>query len=102
MRNVTPFLLPGLCAATLLMTGCATMTPAERSARMQQHAEEILQIYGPACEKLGYTKDSNEWRDCVLDMANQEEMKAYLRFYGRSPYPVGMPYYGYPPYYPWY
>ena len=102
MKNDSSILLSSLFAATVLLAGCATTTPAERSVAMQRKAAEMMQVYGPACEKLGYTKDSNEWRDCVLDMANQEEMKAYMRLYGRSPYPVGLPYYGYTPYYPWY
>ena len=103
MRQATSFLLSSL-GASLLLAGCATTTtPAERSANMQRKAEEMLQIYGPACEKLGYTKDSDEWRDCVLKLANQEEMKAYMRLYGHPPYAVGAPYYGYPRYYyPWF
>jgi hypothetical protein len=50
--------------ASALLAGCAT--PAERAARMQQEAAEMMALYGPACEKLGYGKDSDPWRDCVL------------------------------------
>lgn len=102
MRHSATLLLSGLFTIPLLLSGCATTTPAERSLQMQRQAEEMLRVYGPACEKLGYTKDSNEWRDCVLEMANQEELKAYIRLYGRQPYPIGIPYYGHPYYYPWY
>ena len=87
--------LAGLLMAIVLLAGCATISPAERSARKQREAEEMLVVYGPACERLGYPKDSNEWRDCVLSMANQEEMKAYMRLYGYPQYPYGMPYNGY-------
>lgn len=88
---ITTALLTGLA-------GCATTTPAERAAQMQRQADEMVQIYGPACDKLGYTRDSNPWRDCVLNLATQENMKLYSRMYN---YPVGGPYFGYHRYHPW-
>lgn len=49
---------------TLLVVGCATNPQAE-----QQKATELMQykihVYGPACEKLGFTKDTDPWRECV-------------------------------------
>ena len=91
-----------LVIISTLLTGCATVSPAERSAQMQRRADEMLQIYGPACDKLGYAHESDEWRNCVIDLANQEEMKAYIRLYGYPPYPVGTPYFGNRRYfYPW-
>lgn len=45
----------------LLLTGCAT-TPEERAQRM-------VDRYGPACEVLGFTGGTNEWRNCVMQQA---------------------------------
>lgn len=52
-----------LLVATVL-AGCAT--PAERAAQMQREVDEMITIYGPACEKLGYKVNSEPWRDCIL------------------------------------
>lgn len=51
-----------------LLTGCAGLTPAERSVRMQQEIDEMIQVYGPACEKLGFKKDTDPWRECILKL----------------------------------
>jgi hypothetical protein len=50
-----------------LLTGCAT--PAERAAQMQREVNEMIVVYGPACEKLGFKKDSDPWRDCILQLS---------------------------------
>ena len=46
------------------MTGCAT--PAERAAAAQAEVEEMIKLYSPACDKMGFTKDTDPWRDCIL------------------------------------
>ncbi|MGE5318674.1 MAG: hypothetical protein ACM3KD_00705 [Hyphomicrobiaceae bacterium] len=51
-------------AAAALLAGCAT--PAERAAQMQREADQMVVIYGPACERLGYKRDTDPWRDCIL------------------------------------
>lgn len=40
----------------LLLSGCATE---------EERAAEVLAAFGPYCEKLGYTKDTDAWRQCV-------------------------------------
>ena len=40
----------------LLLTGCGTQ---------EQRAAEVLAAYGPYCESLGYTRDTDAWRQCV-------------------------------------
>lgn len=62
-----------------LLAGCATTTPAERAARAERQMAEMMEVYGPACDKLGYKRDSNPWRDCVLNMATKDDMRAYSR-----------------------
>jgi len=49
-----------------MLAGC--MTPAERAEKAERDVAEMMQIYGPACEKLGYPHDSDQWRGCVLHL----------------------------------
>lgn len=58
-----------------VLAGCAT--PAERAARMEREVERMIQIYGPACSKLGYKSDTDPWRDCILSLNDQENMLRY-------------------------
>lgn len=64
-------------ALTLWVAGCATPTPAERAAEMQREIDEMIQIYGPACEKLGYKNGTDKWRDCILRMSAKEAQQRY-------------------------
>jgi hypothetical protein len=50
--------------AAAVLAGCAT--PAERAVQMQRQVDEMVVVYGPACEKLGYKWNSDQWRDCIL------------------------------------
>ena len=65
------------CAAMVSLTLVACATPAERAARMEREVEHMIQIYGPACSKLGYQPDSDPWRDCILSLNEQENMLRY-------------------------
>ena len=40
----------------LALVGCATP---------EQRAQQVLQAYGPYCEKLGYTPNTDAWRQCI-------------------------------------
>lgn len=55
----------------------------------------MVQAYGPLCDKLGYKRDTDSWRDCVVKldtknsyerMANQPIMTPYFTPYGFHPY----------------
>jgi len=52
-----------LCLLALL-AGCAS-DPAAEQARATKLMNHKMQVYGPACEKLGYAKDTDSWRDCI-------------------------------------
>jgi hypothetical protein len=67
-----------LLGAALLAFGCAT--PAERAARMQAEVEEMIEVYGPACETLGYKRNDDKWRECIIKLAAKDE-----RRYSRHP-----------------
>lgn len=66
-------------ALVALLAGCAT--PAERAAQMQREVDEMIRVYGPACERLGFKGDTDAWRDCVLRLSAKDSYERY----GRSP-----------------
>jgi hypothetical protein len=59
------------------LAGCAT--PAERAAQMQHKIDEMIQVYGPSCVKLGYKADTDQWRDCILRLDARDTYR-----YGRD------------------
>jgi hypothetical protein len=60
-----------------LLAGCAT--EAERAAEQQRQVDEMVAVYGPACEKRGYKGDSDPWRNCVLSMSSRDRFDRYSR-----------------------
>jgi hypothetical protein len=63
-------------AVSLLMlsiAGCATQE--QRAAQVQREVEEMIRVYGPGCEKLGFKTDSDQWRDCVLRLATKDKLE---------------------------
>ena len=67
MRALALFVL------TMFVVGCATQ--AERAAQVQRDVEDMIRVYGPGCEKLGYKTDSDPWRDCVLRLATKDRLE---------------------------
>ena len=63
-------------ATALLLTGCAT--PAERAAQIQREVDEMIVVYGPGCERLGYANGTDEWRSCILRLSARDAY--YLRY----------------------
>lgn len=57
----------------MFVAGCATQ--AERAAQVQRDVDEMVRVYGPGCEKLGYKADSDPWRDCVLRLATKDSLE---------------------------
>ncbi len=66
-----------------LLAACVT-TPQERAARVQRDVEDMIQVQGPACEKLGYTADTDPWRECVLKLGQHERLQYQSRAYSTS------------------
>ena len=64
-------------ALVTLLAGCAT--PAERAAQMEREVDEMIQVYGPACERLGYRGATDGWRDCVLGLSAKDSYERYRR-----------------------
>lgn len=67
------------CVLWALLSGCAALTPAERSLQMQQEVDTMIQVYGPACEKLGYQVDTDPWRACILKLNNNHRLERLER-----------------------
>ena len=67
---------PLLALVSLMaVAGCATT--AERAAQMQAEVDDMVAIYGPACEKLGFQGASDPWRNCVLGLSAQKTRERY-------------------------
>jgi hypothetical protein len=65
----------------------ACTTPQERAARAQAEVEQMMQVFGPACTKLGYAANSDTWRDCVLRLHAIDESERHATYalsYGRG------------------
>jgi hypothetical protein len=60
-------------ACTFALAGCATQ--AERAAAVQRDVDDMLRVYGPGCEKLGYKADTDPWRECVLRLATNDRLE---------------------------
>ena len=56
-----------------LTAGCATQE--ERAAAVARDVADMIRIYGPGCEQLGYKPDSDPWRDCVLRLATKDQIE---------------------------
>lgn len=44
---------------------------------MSAEVDEMVAVYGPACERLGYRRDGDPWRDCVIRLATKVEQRFY-------------------------
>jgi len=64
-----------LFLTVLLLSGCATQ--AERAAQMEREIDDMIAVYGPACEKLGYANASEGWRQCVLRLNTNQTIARY-------------------------
>jgi hypothetical protein len=58
---------------TLVVAGCATQ--AERAAAVARDVDDMIAVYGPGCEKLGYTSGTDPWRECVLRLATSDRLE---------------------------
>ena len=75
-----------LTLAALLLAACST--PQERAAYQQQQADEMVVVYGPACQRLGYTANTDQWRACILNLSAKDELRtdlSYPYYYGYGP-----------------
>lgn len=62
-------------AAALLLSACAT--PQERAARKQAEMAEMIAVYGPACDRLGFAQQTDQWRSCIISLSTKDEVQRY-------------------------
>jgi len=74
-RARRPSLLRLSAALGLAVLATACSTPQEKSARAQSEMAQLMSIYGPACSQLGYTANTDPWRECVLHLGTREELQ---------------------------
>lgn len=66
MRKLIAFALAALLA------GCASQ--AELAAQQEREVDRMVNVYGPGCEKLGFPRNTDLWRDCVLRLATKDSL----------------------------
>ena len=71
MRRSSAFFL-----ISALVGGCAT--PAQQAAQKTQEADRLVQVYGPACDRLGFTAGTDPWRNCVLQLSAKDDAPRYI------------------------
>ena len=71
-----------------LLAGCVSNPIAEQNKAIKL-MEYKMQVYGPACERLGFEKDTNSWRDCI--QREYEHTIIHQEYYRN--YPYWYPYY---------
>ena len=63
-----------LCAITAL-TACTT--PEQRAAYHASEVDDLVVEYGPACDKMGYPRGTDPWRNCILQFSVKDDMARY-------------------------
>lgn len=90
MRHFFNTLLGAMLVAGL--TACAT--PEQKAVRMQAEMDQMMRIYGPACTRLGYAAQSDQWRSCIMQLSIKEEAQRngyphYYAGFGRRHWGLG-------------
>lgn len=49
---------------TTILTSCASRE--QQAARAAREVDRRIFVNGPACEKAGFKRDTDTWRNCVL------------------------------------
>jgi hypothetical protein len=84
-----------IVVAAIYLAGCAT-TPAQEAARAQREVDRMIQVYGPACERLGYKSDTDQWRNCVIGLSAKDDLARYADNYSMPfAHPYWHPYWRY-------
>lgn len=53
-----------LALGMTILAGCAT--PAQQAAKFEKNYERRVQTYGSVCENIGFKRDTDPWRHCVM------------------------------------
>lgn len=69
------------------LAGCTTL--AEQAAEAERDVDRMVQVYGSACEKLGFKANTDPWRNCVIGLGQKDAARYgtyHGSLYGRYPY----------------
>jgi hypothetical protein len=87
--------LIAVAATAGFLAGCAS-TPAQEAARVEREVDRMVQVYGPACAKLGYQRDTDLWRNCVMGLSARDDLARYGNTYATPfAHPYWYPYWRY-------
>ncbi|MET3132462.1 hypothetical protein AAKU55_002734 [Oxalobacteraceae bacterium GrIS 1.11] len=64
--------------AAAMLAACAT--PTEQADNMRREMDRKIAVYGPACDKLGFTANTDPWRNCVLQLNIEDEINNYAYY----------------------
>jgi len=73
-------ILIGVTSMTVMLAGCTT--PAEQAAQAERDVDRMVQIYGPACQKLGFKTGTDPWRNCLIGLSQRDAAATPNAFYG--------------------
>lgn len=60
-------------ASALCLLGCAT--PQEQAMKQQAEMERRMVEYGPACSQLGFAPNTDQWRNCIVQLAERDGVR---------------------------
>jgi hypothetical protein len=75
-----------LMAVSFAMLLAACYTPAEQAAQASREMDLMIQVYGPACDKLGFVSNTDPWRNCVIGLSQRDTARYYSNAYYYGPY----------------
>lgn len=78
-------------SAALLLGACAT--PQQQAAQQQAEMANMIAVYGPACDRLGYTQQTDQWRNCIISLSTKDDLQRYGLNAGFGGGPWGPSYY---------
>ena len=58
------------------LAGCTTVT--DDAAQAEREAGRMVQVYGPACEKLGFKRDTDPWRNCLIGLSQKDAVNNFI------------------------
>jgi hypothetical protein len=71
-RPLSPVLL-----ALLALAATACSTPQDLAAQKQAEVANMMAVYGPACTRLGYALNSDQWRNCIVTLSTKDDLQRY-------------------------
>jgi hypothetical protein len=57
-----------LALCTTFLASCVA-TPHQLAAQFERNFERRIQTYGASCEKIGFERNTDPWRHCVMTAA---------------------------------